>query len=433
MIKLPISISEDTKNFYRLSATNEGEFFKEYKEHYYGIVVNAHLAAAYDLWSSTLLQEVNKPFIVDPFTFVFGLDINNIKKGGELKVSYDALIKKYGKELEDKIKEGKLIPQDFRGSAGTKFATFFADKTLTIQKDILKPKTAMEKSLKRYAERLERLGKKKDLVRGPEFLIAPYFYFRNIDDPWYEINLMLAQTAGQFKGDNLLFTVICMNKDLLANSESLDQIVNDYKKFNGIILWISDFNEEKVDVNALKNFKEFMQKFATTNKPLYNFYAGNFTLLLTKMDNVRIDGYSRGICYGESKDVESVPAGLPPKRYYFPLTHSKLVELVIREVLTENPTLICKCRICSDIVENVIQKEAPKDKQLINSFFQQLKFNLAKEHFILCHSQERQNIFTSKLGELKIRLSNDYTECQKLNLRDYDVKFDHINKWINAL
>jgi len=214
-----------------------------------------------------------------------------------------------------------------------------------------------------------------------EFLLPPYFYFENCEDPWYHISLHLAKTAQHFRENYRIFPVLCMSKSLLLDTNYFNKILKDYKQFNGFILWISDFNEQREDEDYLRGVLRLSKRFKEENKQVYNLYGGYFSLLLSKK---YFEGFVRSIGYGESKPVEPSPGGgpLPQRRFYSSLIHTNLSESRARILFEKIPNLMCQCDICSF-----------KETKNVDEFFSQLSNDDFKKHFIVSYYFETQMSF----------------------------------------
>ncbi len=140
------------------------------------------------------------------------------------------MINYYGEELAAKLREDALTSEDFEGKKGELFINRLAKKTIQFQKKVNKPKSEMQKSVQLLEKRMEKLGLDKYSERGPEFLVAPYFYFIRLDHVWYSYSLRVAKAALKYKGrDKKLYAVIAFHKDLLDDpKESASRLIKDY-------------------------------------------------------------------------------------------------------------------------------------------------------------------------------------------------------------
>lgn len=424
----------EPKLFFRIGTVGEKEIFRLYKDNYHGMVVGAHFAAFYNDWTPTFLRKLNKPFFVDPMTYVFARDLQNIKKNDEMRKSYEKLIDWYGPPLKTLVTSRQLIPKDFlvQGKFNTALVNELVSKSLSFQTDLSKLKTPSQESLMKYAKMLEKV--ETEGLKKPSFLVAPYFFFPSVYDPWYKISLEIAQAAKKLDADPV-YCVICASKEILLDKSAIGRIVKDYEDFDGYIVWFSDLDEEDDAAEYLYGFRNFLSALSRFEKPIYLLYGGYFSLLLTKLIS-HVSGYCRSICYGISKDVdaEMPKGGGAPRRYYFNLTHTKLPESVARSFFSDNPDLLCKCRICSAIRREIERtSQALGRVQQIGRFFDRFDFTESRKHFVLSHFDELKNVSKHTIDEVSKSLEDSYEKSEKLEVTLYGVSNSQLDRWHKAL
>lgn len=420
--------------FFRIGTVGEKEIFRLHKDNYHGIVVGAHFAAFYNDWTPTFLRKLNKPFFVDPMTYVFARDLQNIKKNGEIRKSYEKLIDWYGPPLESLLTNRQLIPKDFlvQGKFNTALVNKIVSKTLSFQADLLTPKSPSQQSLVKYAKMLEEVD-----MEGPKktsFLVAPYFFFTSVYDPWYKISLRVARATRQWDADPV-YCVICASKEMLLDQSAFDKIVRDYEGFDGYLVWFSDFDEEDVSVEYLSGLRKFLHTLSTLRKPIHLLYGGYFSLLLTKIIS-HVSSYCRSICYGITKDVdaETPQGGGAPRRYYFNLTHTKLPESVARSFFSDHPDLLCKCEVCSAITREIKEKSKTLSPgQQIGKFFDRFDFTKSRKHFVLSHSEELKDTTKRSTNKVIKELQDSYGKSEELEVKLYGVENSQLERWHKAL
>jgi hypothetical protein len=403
--------------FYRLGTASEGKLFEEMRNYYYGIVINANIAAIYPNWIFSFIQKINKPFFIDPVTYVLTLDLESMKKNGVTKKSFEKLIKVYGSEISRIILEEKrpLLPTDFidRGKWNRNFIEDFIRNVFSFQKRV----GSISQTL---VEILELTGKiVEPQINTPLFLISPYFYFESVTDPWYSISLYIAQKSRDFEKNHRIYPVICASKEVITDQNNIEKISLDYKGFDGYVLWISNLNEEKDEEKYLEGLGNLVKSLSTAKKPVINLYGEFFSLLLSKKYGI---DYVRNICYGESKDAETPPAKgfLPKDRYYMTFIHSKIPEGKARAFFSFNPDLLCKCDACSKI-----RYKNTED------FFNKLTTLDFSRHFVITHYSEVKK----SLKELQEELIENEKLCKKMKvqLEHLGISYRHLEKWISIL
>lgn len=414
-------------NFYRLGITGEQELFLSLQDDYFGADIPANFAAFYQSWTPTFLRQLSKPFFIDPVTYVMARDISNLKRDADLKKSYKKLFDYYGGNLAYILSNRQLIPRDFclNGKWQTAFLDYLVDKTLDFQKDLMKLNTANQQSLLEYFEILG-ISEKKEELR-PFFLVAPYFYFENLSDPWYDISLRMAKVANSRRGDYPLFAMICMGKEVLLETQSLTKMVKDYAGFDGYLVWISRFDDENEAPNYLTGLVTLIKALIAHQKPVVLIFAGSFSILLREIVGGGL-GFCRGICYGESKDVDATATkGGAPKRFYYHLTMSKLSESVARAFFSDHPEELCDCTICSSLA-----KEKPRNPDEVSKFFDSLDLVMSRKHFMLSHKEAIQSITSLSQTKLFLNLAQRIKKCNNLKANYYGIPSSHLERWLEA-
>lgn len=329
----------------------------------------------------------------------------------------------------------QLIPKDFIDRRGwnKSLIELIASKTISFQRELLELRTPSQQSILKYARILEEESalKKEEEINKPMFLVAPYFYFISTNDPWYNISIEISKAAIKLKNDDLLYATICTSKDTLLNRDDFEKIIDDYKDFDGYLVWFSNFRDDSDGKEYLSGLKEFIIKLSEMKKPIYLLYGGYFSLLLSKLSRY-LQGYSRNICYGESRDVdaEMPTGGGAPRRYYMTLAHVKLPEMVARTFFSDHPKLLCNCRICSSItkeIKKVIHGEIGAEQ--IGVFFDMFDFIYAKRHFVTTHAEEIEEISMTPLDTIIKKLKKSYEETQNLKTGLYGIPSSQLERW----
>ena len=81
-----------TELWYRFNLFAEKKFFT--KNLVDCLIVPAHLVAYYEIAMPEFLREIDMPFLIDPVTYVWGIDKRFISKEGRLKKSYTKFIER---------------------------------------------------------------------------------------------------------------------------------------------------------------------------------------------------------------------------------------------------------------------------------------------------------------------------------------------------
>lgn len=378
------------KRFYRYDFAVT-QVFIDLSSKYYGISVSAHILAYTPTSVVQILNETRKPFFVDPMTFVFARDLDNISKNGKIKRSYFKLIEDYGEPFSqcatpEQFMGSQLIPSQFKDANGEldrALISKICQKVLDCQSD----KCVVTTDFNKYKRILKKGGVPHSVK--PLFLVAPYFFAERYGDEWYNISLQFAKEARSLKGDAQLYPVICISNDVLWDEDEISNIVNDYKGFDGYLIWIDNLDEKTISPPELKNLKKLISKLASYGKPVYSLYGGYLCDLLRKFG---LSGYSSGICYGERRSVDTKGGGAG-NRFYIPTTHLKISEdqaNLFFSLSERNKALMCSCYTCSDISGQLPPGLNAKD--YADSFFALMDFFDFREHFVNVKYQESSEL-----------------------------------------
>ena len=410
---------------------NEKKILEEYRDTFFGFTISAHLAAYFIKSLPKFIQKMNKPFFIDPMTYVMARDQNNIKKYNQIKKSFQKLYSLMDEKIKRILADRELLPKDFQNQ---ELLDLMVSDIIKFQKDFTDAINEEEddttrQSLQRYNEILQR----KTIVEKklkPEFFTTPYFYFKSISDPWYNISLMLANKMIDFEKEYPVYPIICFSKELLIDEIQMDKLVDDYKNFEGVIIWISDFSERLEIPLYLKQFTKLIEKLKENKKQIYNLYGDYFSLLLTKKG---LTGYSRGIGLSEKRDVDaSTGGGGSPERFYLPFLHAYASKTYAREFLSENDGLLCNCEFC----ENFKKSKLPRltKIKLVEGFFDQLNYMTdTKKHFLITHKNELDKITDLELDEIKQFLTREIRDTDSYRLNLYNLSNQHLKTWLRSI
>ena len=196
-------MSAALKHLMRLGTHGEKKYFKDFKNNYDAIIINANMIAHTVNSMSTFLGcELSKPFIIDPQTYAFQSythllqqTTKNIKDSSDakLKKSFQSLIDKYGIFLKDVIVNQKrsIKSSDFIGDENSHNLENLCKNVLDYQQNTITAETTANSEYSEYIQyELENCNGDNSLILKPEFLIAPYFYMtRNTYKSWLDINI----------------------------------------------------------------------------------------------------------------------------------------------------------------------------------------------------------------------------------------------------
>lgn len=371
----------DFKRFYRYDFAVT-QVLIDLKKKYYGIAVSAHILSYTPTSVVQILNETKKPFFIDPMTFVFARDLKNISREGKIRRSYLKLMEDYGPPFSDCISGNRLTPSQFKDGTG-KLDDSLISKICEAVLNCQKNKCVVTADFSKY-ERILKKGIVPHSVK-PTFLVAPYFYAQQHGGEWYAISLRFAEKARELKDESQLYPVICFSSDILFDEPQISSIVQDYEGFDGYLIWVDGLDEKNVSTYELKGMKALISKLAAYGKPIYSLYGGYLCDLLGKFG---LSGYCSGICYGESRSVDTVGGGAG-NRYYVPIAHLKISEDLANAFFSassRNRSLLCSCPTCSEMCNAL--PSSLDSSEYVAQFFTLMKFMDFRRHFVNMKFQE---------------------------------------------
>lgn len=404
----------------------------------FGIVIPANILLYYEKSLAKYINNINKSFFIDPMTYVFTNPRNMFKTNNgtyeldsrnnyKLKKSYEKLIKKYYKDLEGQFKSDiPLQPEYFSYSALVKS---FINNTINYQKETLINK--LEK-VSRYESMIgeERLS---ESALTPEFLTLPYFYFDNLSDPWYDVNVLLSEEIKSIKKDKEIFSILCMNKALLTSPSVPRRIAKDFSNADGFLLFISGLDGEDDSVDLLRHFASFVQSlFRESAKPIINMYSSFFSNILKYFGLI---GTSSGLCILDHRDAKVVyTTGRAFLSFYLPSIHANISEDNFKTYLKKyDPSIECDCLFCREI--SGLKRSLPKisfeeniDKRF--AVFRGGLMSSAMKHFLYNRLKEVEEINSINLQETIDHLRTDASKA-----RQYSTLLEINNypeRWLNV-
>jgi hypothetical protein len=393
---------------------------------YYGISISAQMLAYTPTSVIELLTATKKPFFVDPMTFVFARDIKNICRNGVIRRSYKKLMDEYGSPFNSCTPDGRLSSGCFKGNNGR----FVDEQIQNVCKRVLEFEKNKFKAATPFAKYFQLLGKAETPFSPyPAFLVAPYFFAETYESDWYRISLRFAQQARSMKGNDPLYPVICISKDILYEKNTVIRIVKDYEGFDGYILWIDDLDEERVSPVLLRGLKTLVSKLADYGKPVLSLYGGYLCDLLGKFG---LSGYSSGICYGEKRSVDTKGGGAG-NRYYIPTVHVKISEDLANAFFAEslrNNSLICLCPTCSEIREDL--PPLTDARIYSDAFFANMNFLDFRKHFVNVKFEESNYLAAISRPEVASLLNRDILAISNIDRivgHPSELASDHLRAW----
>lgn len=307
-----------------------------------GLVVPAHIlayqAAATGVFVSSL---PDRPYVIDPMTYIWQNPIESLTNDeGELRPSIERLCEEVGAGLIDVVADADEIgPTDLPDAA--ELTDAYLEFQLRAVKDGLDHSNA-RKYLTRYAETEHTL---------PRALVPPYFRFRRVGDPWYQLSLECSTHAlEKWKHSKApTMPIICCGTAALANGDD-DKIVADYEAAERLMVWLDGYSERSVQSTEIAGVRRFLRKLSKgAERPIEVLYGG-YLFLLSAQDGIQ--AVSHGILYTQSRSYVRGPgSGGVPERYYIPEVHQFRSLSQADLIVHKHPELLCNCAVCEKYIQ----------------------------------------------------------------------------------
>lgn len=312
-----------------------------------GLVVPAHIlayqAAATGVFVSSLPDH---HYLIDPMTYMLQNPRSSlVGASGGLKASISALCEQVDPELLD------LLEDDGDYIAATEInSERLTEGTLAFQERAVEEGRGHSRARK-YLDRYARTA-----VTAPRAIIPPYFFFDAVGDAWYETSLRCASLCLEAAAGAVLPVICCQVAAL--RGEALDQLVADYDRFEGCILWFEGYGERSVAAREIRGAREVVRRLSGDGARSVEVLYGGYLCVLFGEDGVR--GVSHGILFTQSRPYTRPPgAGGVPKRYYIPAIHQFRSLSQADLILHQHPELICDCEVCKEHIggdpDNIIR------------------------------------------------------------------------------
>lgn len=419
----------------RFGVHKDREVLNNLRNYIDGIIVPAHILCYTTNATIAAISYIQKEYYVDPMTYIFSSD-NNIKdyivvdektSTTKFKPSITKLTDEYGlTNIFQKNNYSALKPDDFDDDL---YGSLCAN-SLNLQ--LRKVDDEKGKAFDKYSELLKSVGEEylaqeAENNHQPAFIIPPYFYFKDLNDPWLDINLKLAKTISEKNETSIeVAPVIFTNVNNLS-----PELLEKYKEYKNVFIWVDNF-EQKRDItitnskiDEYKKFAEFVKDSKEKEIRLINLYGSYYSILLGKLG---LGGICNGIFYGEAKGRKSAVGGIPQARYYIRDLHEffGLPEAV--PMLKRYKNLIDKdCEDCFKLIDG--------DPDNITKFL--ADHSLAQRHFIYSRRAEIDKVKTDKITPLVDQLFSAYnTYNNDFNDKDdspTNKSIEFLNTWYSAL
>lgn len=404
------------KLFIRINLAREASWLESVvPQDYDGVVISSHIIENIPKHISKMLTKLKKPYIVDPYTYIFGGDVGNIRE----KSWFSSLLEKYG---VDKIVDRDTLSLDHAvlvdgDGRPTKSLQELVCNVMSYQKNVIDSTVIDILEFIDFGE-----GEGTNQPRpAPYGIIPPYFFISEKDSEWLKVNISAVKVAiNKRKAGEKIIGVIMINSDIMRDRLAVKNIVSAYN-IDGIdefMVWPAGMNEKTAERTTLESFKDFMLRLAQYGKPVTSIYGGLFPLLIQTPTNASF-GTTHSICYGEHRVPFVLGGPAAVVMFYQRQVRVKIPLSARNEVESELSLNRCDCIYCADI------KEGADSARL---------FELAGKHFLVCRMKEVKKINRAGTLYLLDEMAKSYEHAkQRDDDRVYDAYYKDYSVWKKIL
>jgi hypothetical protein len=375
------------------------------------LTIPGTIASYYPDATAAFVLSCEKPYIIDPRTPLFQ---NRLESP---RASHLTLAEWGGKKLRERLEMGvdPRFPTDFYTDA--------------IIDELVNGMTSMQRS---YADRRGDVSVKIDRYRRllatatlrdfeevglesipPQYLLAPYFAARNLDDSWWDVQNRIWLSCLNEDDAVKISPVVAIGTPSLL-SEALSAIPAGLSK--DVFFWVPDFDERIAELKELQFVMNAVRD-ASSRQNLVNLYGGFFSVCLGK---IGLSGFSNGLGYSESRAWPELSAtGAAPARYYLRDLHAFVSLAVAQQIVDADSSFACPCEVCE------ITRQS---RRTIGS----IGYHNLKKHFALSRKYEFEYVQTSDFGVISSDLESAFERItivkdqlpQKLT-----IPSRHLHRW----
>ncbi len=408
------------EQFIRLGTHAEAEYLRKLPGSFDGLTLNANLVYGTPAASVSLVYALNKPYVLDPFTYAFASPARFLLSR-QKDVAAEVVPKRTFKGLADLYFDDSsfvglraLNPSDVDTKALAERVIHYQDTWYTAEIEN------------------DRFLAESPALLTPARFFAPYFPIQ-ADLGWLQVNVDALAYSLQIRGD--VSAVLPISVDVLRASR--EKVVAAYLEtgVRNFSIWIEDFDEDRVQFSDLEAYCQLISTLTEYGRTSFALFGGFFSCVASRFG---LTGFSHGLVYGENKKfVPVVGGGQPPPRYYFRPAHVAIsvsdAELVLAKITAQQYLQnVCSCAICSRLME---QGDVQAGLARFSEVDEENKFTpaayaLSRFHFLLARRDEVRLFGESSASAHKGFLESDRDFCLSIGAIDLAV---HLARWIRLM
>jgi eukaryotic-like serine/threonine-protein kinase len=198
---------------------------------------------------------------------------------------------------------------------------------------------------------------------GPNSLLAPFHFARDLNSPWIDIDIKLLEESIAYRSsvssDLPVYAGLCLNLEAYTVGANRDALLNRYSRAraDGYYFLADAFDERVTNPLVIRAYLELLLLFKQMGKPIM---AGRVGTLGLGFLAAGVDGASSGIAslasFSESTLLANRTKGYDmTKKYYMPGMMLTLPIEMAKDILSDsrNAALICSCPFCKGSPDNL--------------------------------------------------------------------------------
>jgi hypothetical protein len=361
------------------------------------MLVPGTIAAYYADATAAFVLSSDLEYVIEPRTPLFQGRIP------EPKASHFALAGHMGTTVKSHMGDESLrLPVEFSRALFTEeVVQELVDAVVAFQRNYGGRAPEIESKLARYrrllaeALRTPEAQEPQSGVRGPSYVLAPYFAVSSTDDPWWQINLQIWEACSSLETPSDISPVVAVGSaQTLAATVALFPVELSPTAF----FWVAGLDERTAPERELTLLWEAVRS-QPESRHLVNLYGGFFSICLGLAG---LWGFNNGLGYSESRSWPELPStGAAPPRYYLRELHMFVPPAVAQLIVDADSSLACPCAVCAP--------GGGRTSSLVS-----LSYHDLKRHFVLARRWELDLVESNGPGEIADRLEDFASRLETL-------------------
>lgn len=298
------------KVFLRFGMHKEIEVIHKTKHLIDGLVIPAHILAFQAASTASFVCSLpGHEYVVDPMTFMLQSPREGHRKDdGTLRASIGKWSEFLHPALSDLLLNGlSALTAAELPDVGEVCQNLYNFQTGAVGAGHVDPRA--KKYLDRYSV---------TAPTQPRCVLAPYFVFASLRDPWYRLTKDAAAEMKRIASGHEVAPVVVCAVDILDEA-TINRIATDFGGYTRCYVWLDNFNQAVFRSDQIRLARALVQALRGAGAAVHALYGG-FLMMLMQGDGLQ--AISHGILYTQHKEPGMLPGGGGvPERYYIPKFH----------------------------------------------------------------------------------------------------------------